>query len=134
MSTFTHYAVTYTLDDNPAPERLECMTVKGETTTDDFPKMIGARILGNAQAGVERVTVVEFAETEAIYSLDRSEIGGTVLIFRNGERIGHFWPDTRSNGFAAFVATSSKPIARPKTERTCVLKITRGEWDGADQL
>lgn len=69
-----------------------------------------------------------------VYSLERSEVSGAVYVFRDGERIGHFWPDPRSDGFAAFVANRPTPIARPKTERTCVRKITGGEWDGGDQL
>jgi len=69
-----------------------------------------------------------------VYSLKRNELSGTVHVFRDGERIGHLWPDPKSEGFAAFRVDSSKPIARPKTERTCVLKITKGEWDGGDQL
>ncbi len=73
-------------------------------------------------------------QTTATYSLERHSLGGSVRVFRDGEQIGHFWPDARSNGFAAFVATSPTPIARPKTERTCIVKITGGEWDGADQL
>lgn len=68
------------------------------------------------------------------YSLERYPASGTVRVFRDGDQIGHFWPDARSNGFAAFRATSPKPIARPQTERTCVVKITGGEWDGAAQL
>jgi hypothetical protein len=68
------------------------------------------------------------------YSLERSEVGETVRVFRDGERIGHFWPDPKSDGFAAFNVSSSKPIARPKSERGCVLKITGGEWDGAGEL
>jgi hypothetical protein len=68
------------------------------------------------------------------YSLERSEVSGTVRVFRDGERIGHFWPDSLSNGFSAFSVNSSKPIARPKSERGCVLKITGGEWDGAGEL
>lgn len=68
------------------------------------------------------------------YSLERHELSGKVSVFRDGEPIGHFWPDPLSNGFAAFRTTGSKPIARPKSERGCVLKITGGGWDGAGEL
>ncbi|GAB3475369.1 hypothetical protein [Amycolatopsis cihanbeyliensis] len=69
--------------------------------------------------------------TAADYTLDRGT-GDWVhgYVYREGEKIGWYWEDPLSNGFAAFRAGNPKPIARPKTERTCILKITGGEWDG----
>ncbi|AIG78444.1 Hypothetical protein AJAP_28025 [Amycolatopsis japonica] len=65
------------------------------------------------------------------HSLERLE-SGTVLVFHDEERIGHYWPDPLSGGFAAFKssAQSHRPIARPKSERACILSITDGAWDG----
>lgn len=68
----------------------------------------------------------------ARYSLERHHLSGSVYVFRDGVRIGHFWPDPLSNGFAAFTPNRSKPIARPKSERVCILKITDGQWDGTE--
>ncbi|WP_372663616.1 hypothetical protein [Amycolatopsis kentuckyensis] len=63
MSIFTHYTVTYTLDDDPTRREEPCMTVEGETTTDDFAKMIGAKLFGRAEEGDQRIAVIEFKET-----------------------------------------------------------------------
>lgn len=62
MTEFTYYDVTYTYGDSPSEYRMQCMTVEGETTTDDFAAMIGARIAGSGQAGKEMVTVTSFKE------------------------------------------------------------------------
>ena len=59
---FKTYAVTYVLDGGPGEYRMQCMTVEGETTTDDFPGMIGARVFGSAKQGNERITVTKFVE------------------------------------------------------------------------
>lgn len=67
------------------------------------------------------------------YSLERHELSGRVHVLRDGERIGHFWPDPKSDGLAAFVVGRSSAIAHPKTERTCIRKITGGEWDGTGE-
>lgn len=62
MDDFTYYAVTYTIDGGPQEYRMQCMTVEGETTTDDFPKMIGITALGSPEEGEERITVIKYAE------------------------------------------------------------------------
>lgn len=69
-------------------------------------------------------------DTEDGYWLEVYDTEGRV--YRDGELIGWYREDPLSNGFAAFKASSPKPIARPKTERTCIRKITDGEWDGED--
>lgn len=67
------------------------------------------------------------------YSLERAPGEWiNVKIFRDGERIGHYWDDPRSDGFAAFRSGNDRPIARPKSERGAILKITNGAWDGTE--
>ncbi len=69
------------------------------------------------------------------YSLERGPgdwIHAYVLL--NGERIGWYWADKLSNGFAAFTYDRDKPLARPKTERTCISKITGGKWNGPEDM
>ncbi|WP_037355440.1 hypothetical protein [Amycolatopsis orientalis] len=60
---FTYYDVTYKLDGEPGEYRMRCQT-DGETTTDDFPEMIGARLWGSPKAGAERIIVVRYEETD----------------------------------------------------------------------
>ncbi|MBE1467448.1 hypothetical protein H4W33_006460 [Kibdelosporangium phytohabitans] len=57
------------------------------------------------------------------YTVKRYETGGAV--YRNGERIGHYWKDKWS-GYAAFRSGLSKPVARPRTEAGCIRKLTGG--------
>lgn len=64
----------------------------------------------------------------AEYWLEPLLLGGRV--YRDGEVIGHFWEDPKSEGYAAFKSGQDKAVARPKTVRGCILKITDGEWSG----
>jgi hypothetical protein len=63
--TYIYYAVTYTLDEG-SEYRMQCMVTEGETTTDDIPKMIGARIWGTANEDVRRISVKKFVETSRV--------------------------------------------------------------------
>ncbi|WP_103353622.1 hypothetical protein [Amycolatopsis sp. CA-128772] len=61
MSLFSYYSVWYTIDGVDELHTAQCSTVLDETTTDDFPAMIGARLWGSAEDGNTRVTVVRFS-------------------------------------------------------------------------
>lgn len=69
------------------------------------------------------------------YSLERAPgewVCAYVLL--DGVRVGWYWEDKLSNGFAAFKYDRDKPIARLKSERGCISKITGGKWRGPDQM
>ena len=51
-------------------------------------------------------------------------------LFRNGEKIGHYWPDKYDDKLSVFRAGDSRAVARLKTEAGCVRNLTNGEWNG----
>jgi hypothetical protein len=65
-----------------------------------------------------------------VITSDALSASGTV--YQDGVELGHFWED-KYPGYAVFRSGNSNPIARPKTVRGCVLKLTHGQWDGRPQ-
>lgn len=59
---FTRYQVRYQIvETGRAIHSMECMTVEGETTTEDFAAMISARLTGRP-AGAKQVYVIGFTK------------------------------------------------------------------------